>query len=133
MAYSGFSNQAKNTASKSFSPAMAASQRSLKSSYPLAVDSMITMVAGSEGTACRIPVSVSAFPAPADGQKAYSDMCTHCSVSERPTPFPPAVAQRSREPRPGFSALSLRSGLSNTSSRLLEALSIGRSSSGSSS
>ena len=96
---------------------------------------MTTIVPGRLGTACKMPASVEAFPSAPSGQKAYSERCTHCSVSLRPMPRPPAVAQRIRERSPGLASRSLRSldGFSNTSSCALEARSIGFTGAGSSS
>ena len=96
---------------------------------------MTTIVPGRLGTACNIPASVEAFPSAPSGQKAYSERCTHCSVSLRPMPRPPAVAQRIRERSPGLASRSLLSleGFSNTSSCAFEARSIGFTGAGSSS
>ena len=96
---------------------------------------MTTIVPGRLGTACKMPASVEAFPSAPSGQKAYSERCTHCSVSLRPMPRPPAVAQRIRERSPGLASRSLRSleGFSNTSSCAFEARSIGFTGAGSSS
>ena len=48
----------------------------------------MTIVPGSDGTACKIPANVSKI---SPGQKATSEACSVVKVSERPTPFPPAV------------------------------------------
>ena len=108
----------KNTGTHSLSPATAPSHRALKCSTPLAVLSMTTMVAGSFGTVCMTPSSRSSLLL---GQKAYSEICTLVSVSDRPTPPLPAVWHRMLLRRPGrrrFSPSS-RVGFSNTSSLAL--------------
>ena len=94
---------------------------------------MTTIVPGADGTACKMPASVAALLSPPSGQKAYSERCTHWSVSLRPMPRPPAVAQRKRDRSPGSTARDVRDGFSNTSSCAFEARSIGFMGAGSSS
>lgn len=94
---------------------------------------MMTIVPGRLGTACNMPASVAALLSPPSGQKAYSERCTHWSVSLRPMPRPPAVAQRKRDRSPGSAPRDARDGFSNTSSCAFEVRSIGLTGAGSSS
>ena len=76
-----------------------------------------------------MPSRVSLLVLIPSGQKAYSDACTYCRVSERPTPLPPAVAHRMRDRSPGSLARSAGSleGLAKTMPITLDAARMGRS------